>query len=398
MNMKFNFNNPTNLIFGSGSIKELGREITARRKMSILGKKAMLMISNGKSTRLNGSFDLVMEQLKEAGVETAVFDKIMENPLKRVVMEGAAFAKEHDCDFIVALGGGAVLDASIAVSAMAANPGDLWDYVNGGTGKGRTLVNPGLPIVTVATSAGTGSEVNCWGVISNPDTQEKIGFGYPELTPVLAIVDPELMKTVPPEYTAYQGFDALFHNTEVMMSKGVNILSETIALSAIESIAKYLPRAVKDGNDIEAREHVAYGSTVAGFTMQLTSTTAQHSMEHAMSAFHRNLPHGAGLIMISKAFAGFFIEKHACDGQFIKMARAMGIPDAGKPEDFITALVRLQKDCGVDDLRMSDYGFTPDEFGKLAVNARETMGGLFLANPCELSDEDCAGIFEKSYR
>ena len=391
MNMTFHFNNPTDLIFGSGTLDELG-------KQKLPGKKALLLISNGKSTKINGSFDRVTKQLTEAGVEYAVFDKIMENPLKAVVMEGAAFAKENGCDFIVALGGGAVLDSSIAVAAMATNPGDLWDYVNGGTGKGQPLVNPGLPIVTIPTSSGTGSEINCWGVISNPDTHEKIGFGYPELVPVLSIVDPELMKTVPAKYTAYQGFDALFHNTEVMISKGVNILSETIALSAIESIAKYLPRAVKDGNDLEARERVAYGSTIAGITMQLTSTTAQHSMEHAMSAYHHNLPHGAGLIMISKAFAEFFIEKHACDEQFIKMARVMGIPDADKPEDFITALVQLQKDCGVDDLKMSDYGFTPDESMRLAINARETMGGLFLANPCEMTDGECAGIFDKSYR
>ena len=322
----------------------------------------------------------------------------MENPLKDVIMEGAAFARDNGCDFILALGGGAVLDSSKAVSAMATHPGDLWDYVNGGTGKGQPPVNPGLPIVTIPTSSGTGSEINCWGVISNPDTHEKIGFGYPELVPVLSLVDPELMKTVPPRYTAYQGFDALFHNTEVMMSKSVNILSETIALSAIESLAGYLPRAVKDGNDLEAREHVAYGSTIAGMTMQLTSTTAQHSMEHAMSAYHHNLPHGAGLIMISKAFAEFFIEKHACDEQFIKMARVMGTPNADKPEDFIAALIQLQKDCGVADLKMSDYGITPDEFMTLAVNARETMGGLFLANPCPMSDAECAGIFEKAYR
>ena len=391
MNMTFNFNNPTNLIFGSGKLKELG-------KQKLPGKKALLLISNGKTTKVNGSFDRVVEQLQAAGVEYAVFNKIMENPLKDVIMEGAAFAKENGCDFIVALGGGAVLDSSTAISAMATNPGDLWDYVNGGTGKGQPLVNPGLPIVTIPTSSGTGSEINCWGVISNPETHEKIGFGYPELVPVLSIVDPELMKTVPAKYTAYQGFDALFHNTEVMISKGVNILSETIALSAIESIAKYLPRAVKDGNDLEAREYVAYGSTIAGITMQLTSTTAQHSMEHAMSAYHHNLPHGAGLIIISKAFAEFFIEKHACDEQFIKMAKVMGIPDADKPEDFITALVQLQKDCGVDDLKMSDYGFAPEESMTLAVNARETMGGLFLANPCEMSDEECAGIFDKSYR
>ena len=389
--MRFNFYNPINLIFGSGSLNELGSQ-------EMPGKKAMVLISNGKSTKENGYLDRTLEQLTKAGVETAVWAGIMENPLKEAIMEGAAFAKDNGCDFIVALGGGAVLDSAVAISAMATNPGDLWDYVQGGTGKGQPLVNKGLPIVTIATTAGTGSEINCWGVISNQETNEKIGFGNPALVPVLSIVDPELMKTVPPKYTAYQGFDALFHNTEVMMSKGVNIMSETLALSAIENIAKYLPRAVKDGNDLEAREHVAYGSTIAGMTMQLTSTTAQHSMEHAMSAYHHNLPHGAGLIMISKAFAEFFIEKHACDGQFIKMAKAMGIENADKPEDFITALVKLQQDCGVADLKMSDYGIEKSECMTLAVNARETMGGLFLANPCEMTDEDCVGVFEKSYR
>ena len=389
--MNFNFNNPTNLYFGAGALNELG-------SLAMPGKKAIVLISNGKSTRENGYLDRTLAQLDKAGVQTAVFDKIMENPIREVIMEGAAFAKENGCDFIVALGGGAVLDSSVAISAMSTNDGDLWDYVTGGTGKGQPLVNKGLPIVTITTTAGTGSEMNCWGVISNLETKEKIGFGDPSLTPVIAIVDPELMLTVPPKYTAFQGFDALFHNTEVMMSKGVNILSETIALSAIENIAKYLPRAVKDGKDLEAREHIAYGSTMAGITMQLTSTTAQHSMEHAMSAYHHNLPHGAGLIMISKAFAEYFIERHACDSQFIKMAKAMGVPNADKPEDFITALVALQEACGVADLKMSDYGIEKSECMTLAVNARETMGGLFLANPCELNDEDCAGIFEKAYK
>ncbi len=391
MNMNFDFNNPTRILFGSGKLDELGS-----RPMP--GKKALLLMSGGRSAKVSGAYDRTLKQMEKAGVEIAEFAKVMENPVKEMVMEGAAFARENGCDFIVALGGGAVLDSAVAIAAMATNPGDLWDYVNGGTGKAQPLVNPGLPIVTITLTAGTGSEVNCWGVISNLETNEKIGFGDPSLVPVLAVVDPELMRTVPAKYTAYQGFDALFHNTEVMMSNGVNILSEAIALSAIENIASYLPRAVKDGNDLEAREHVAYGSTMAGITMQLTSTTAQHSMEHAMSAYHHDLPHGAGLIMISKAFAEFFIKKHACDAQFIKMAKAMGIKDADKPEDFITALVDLQKTCGVADLKMSDYGMKKEECMTLAVNARETMGGLFLANPCPVSDEECAGIFEESYR
>ena len=392
MNTNFDFYNPTHILFGSGKLDELGNQ-------PMPGKKALLLISSGKSAKVSGALERTQAQLEKAGVEYAVCAKIHENPTREIVMDAAAFAKENGCDFIVALGGGAVLDSSVAVAAMATNPGDLWDYVNGGTGKGRPLVNKPLPQVTITLTAGTGSEINNWGVISRNDTHEKIGFGgAPELVPVLAVVDPELMKTVPSKYTAYQGFDALFHNTEVMMSNGVNILSETLALSAIENIAKYLPRAAADGNDIEARERVAYGSTIAGITMQLTSTTAQHSMEHAMSAYHPDLPHGAGLIMISVEFARYFIERHACDRQFIKMARAMGMPEADKAEDFLTALVQLQKDCGVADLKMSDYGFAKDECMTLADNARETMGGLFLANPCEMSDEECAGIFEKAYR
>ena len=305
--MNFNFHNPTSLLFGSGTLHDLA-------KQPMPGKKALLLTSSGKSTKVNGSFDCTVAGLEQAGVTYAVFNKIMENPLKDVIMDAAAFAKENGCDFIVALGGGAVLDASIAIAAMATNPGDLWDYVQGGTGKGKPLVNKGLPIVTIATTAGTGSEINAFGVISNAETKEKIGFGDPSLVPVLAIVDPELMKTVPPKYTAFQGFDALFHNTEVIISKGVNIISEVLALSAIKNIAKYLPRAIKRGDDLTAREHVAYGSTIAGMAMQRTSTTAKHAMEHSMSAYHRNLPHGAGLIMISRAFYEFFIERHAATG------------------------------------------------------------------------------------
>ncbi len=391
MNMNFNLYTPTKLLFGCGKLNELSEQ-------ELPGKKALLLISNGKSVHTNGSFNRTVGQLDKAGVAHVVCANIHENPSKEVVMEAAKVACDNGCDFVVALGGGAVLDAAIGVAAMATNPGDLWDYVNGGTGKGQPLVNSGLPIVTIATTSGTGSEINCWGVISNLQTNEKIGFGYPSLNPVLAIVDPELMRTVPAKYTAYQGFDALFHNTEVMISRFLNVLSEPIALSAIENIAKYLPRAVKDGNDMEARTGVAYGSTIAGLTMQLTSTTAEHSMEHAMSAFHPTLPHGAGLIMISNEFYRFFVEKHVCDERFIKMARAMGMKDADKPEDFLTALYELQKACGVENLKMSDYGFNPEEFRAMAVNARETNPGLYPANPCELTDEDAAEIYRCSFR
>ena len=166
------------------------------------GQRALVLISSGRSTRANGYLDRTLAQLEQAGVTCTLFDQIMENPVKEVIMAGAAMARANDCDFIVALGGGAVIDSSAAIAAMATNDGDLWDYVCGGTGLGKPLVNKGLPIVAIATTSGTGSEMNGFGVISNLAAQEKIGFGEPQLTPVLAIVDPKLMTTVPARYTA----------------------------------------------------------------------------------------------------------------------------------------------------------------------------------------------------
>lgn len=388
----FNMYVPTRFVFGKGRLSELHQQ-----KMP--GKKAMIAISSGKSVRENGALSRTQEQLRLAGVETAVFDQIGSNPTKTVVMEGARFARANGCDFIVALGGGSVMDASKAIAMMAVNDGNLWDYVGGKTGKGLPLRNDPLPIVCITTTAGTGSEADQWGVVTNEETNEKIGVGgYDSSFPVLSIIDPELMASVPPKFTAYQGFDALFHSTEGYISAFASAMSDMYALTAIENVGKYLVRAFRNGSDMEAREGMAFANTLSGVVMTVSVTTAEHSLEHAMSAYHPDLPHGAGLIMISKAFYEFFIEKHACDDRFVRMAQALGMKDAKQPEDFITMLVRLQKDCGVADLKMSDYGITPDEFNKLAANARETMGGLFAANPCEMTHEDCVEVYRKSYR
>lgn len=390
--MSFNMYIPTRFIFGNGRLEELHRQ-------SLPGKKAMLVISNGKAVRENGTLSRTEEQLRLNGVETVLFAQIGANPIKKVIMDGARFARDNECEFIVALGGGSVMDAAKAIAMMATNDGDLWDYVGGGTGKGQSIKNNPLPLVCITTTAGTGSEADQWGVVTNEETNEKIGVGgYDALFPALSIIDPELTVSVPSHFTAYQGFDALFHATESYISSFASIMSDMYALTAIENIGKYLVRAVKDGNDLEAREHMAFANTLSGMVMTISVTTAEHSLEHAMSAYHPDLPHGAGLIMISKAFYEFFIEKHACDDRFIRMARALGMENASKPEDLITTLMKLQQECNVADLKMSDYGIVPNEFDTLAKNARETMGGLFAANPCEMTHEDCVEIFMKSYR
>ena len=335
--MDFNMYVPTKILFGAGTLNELGNQ-------QLPGKKAVIIISNGKSTRANGYLSRTEEQLAQAGVATSVFDKIQPNPLKETVMEGAAFVKAQGADFIVALGGGSVIDSAKAIAVMAANPGDLWDYIGSGTGKGQPIKNKPLPIVAISTTAGTGSEADAGCVITNPETNEKVGLKTPDLFPVLCIEDPELMKSVPAHYTAYQGFDALSHSLEGYISKFANLMSDMYAITAIENVGRYLARAVKDGNDIEARTHVAFGNILSGTVMCVGTTSSQHSLEHALSAYHPNLPHGGGLIMLSRAYFGNVIAHHACDERFIRMAKAMGMENADKPEDFLTVLQKLLED------------------------------------------------------
>ncbi len=382
---------PAKFIFGSGSFDKLGEE-------KLFGKKALVVISSGKSTRANGYLDRLFAQLDKAKVEYALFDKIEANPLKDTVMQGANFARQNKCDFVIALGGGSVMDASKAIAAMAVNDGDLWDYILFGKGGKKPFANKALPLVAISTTAGTGSELDAGGVITNPETNEKTAVFDESLFPVLSIVDPTLTLSVPPRFTAYQGFDALLHSVEGYVSKGANPICDMYAITAIENIAKYLPRAVNNGKDLEAREHVSFGNSLSGMVMTTGSCTSEHSLEHALSAYHQNLPHGAGLIMICQAYFTAWIEKGACPERFVKIAKAMGFENAKTPQDFIEALKKLKTDCGVDSLKMSDYGIAESEFEKFAENAKACMGFLFEADQVALSNADCVAIYKNSYR
>ena len=389
--MNYVWNLPTKVLFGEGMLNELHNE-------EMPGKKAMIVISNGKSMKNNGWIDEVIDELEQAGVESVVFDKIGPNPTEPDIMDGVIFARENEVDFIVGLGGGSVLDATTIIAAVVPQKdgGRVWDYVNGGTGGGRPLEEKSLPYIEITTTAGTGSEVDRWGVVTNPETHEKIGFQGDFA--FLAIVDARLMLTVPPEYTAYQGFDALFHSIEGYISTARTAPAQMVEIAAIGNIAQYLPIAVKDGDNLDAREKVAFANTMSGYSMELGSCTSEHSLEHALSGNHPDLPHGAGLIMISLAYFKHFIDKHVCDEKFMEMAIALGAKQIKGPYDFLQALERLMRECGVADLKMSDYGISPSEFPRFVKEARETMGGLFEFDPEPLTDEDVEAIYLASYR
>ncbi|MBR6283067.1 MAG: iron-containing alcohol dehydrogenase, partial [Muribaculaceae bacterium] len=192
--MKFCLNIPTRLVFGAGELKNL-------HTMPMPGKHALVVISSGTAMKSHGYLSKLLEQLKQAGIGATVFDKVLPNPIKSHVMEGTALCLSSGCDFVIGLGGGSSIDTGKAIAITAAMGGDFWDYVQGGTGGGKPITRA-LPIVAIPSTAGTGTEVDLWGVVTNDDTQEKMGFGSPFIFPHTAIVDPELMLTVPPMLTA----------------------------------------------------------------------------------------------------------------------------------------------------------------------------------------------------
>ena len=348
-----------------------------------------LIITGGTSTTKLGYVAKVADTLAEAGRNRAWYTTgYSQTRRSRVCASALRSAVSRTLHLLSVSAAARPIDTAKAVAIMATNDGDWWDYIHGGTGGGKRMVNAGLPIVAIPTTAGTGTEADPFTVITNGE--EKIGGGGEKCFPTISIVDPDFMMTVPPHLTAYQGFDAFFHAAEGYLAKTASPMSDMFALQAIALIGKSLATAVKNGGNADARADVALANTLAGFVETLSSCSGEHAIEHALSAFHPDLPHGAGLIMLSKAYWSRFKDTSADRLQAI--AHALGRADG----DFLAALAELQQACGVDKLRLSDYGVKPEDAGELADNAASTMGALFRVDPRTLSREEIIDIITES--
>ncbi|MGI6233115.1 MAG: iron-containing alcohol dehydrogenase, partial [Prevotella sp.] len=376
------------VLFGPGQLKNLHLE-------QMPGKKALIVTSNGKSVKKYGYLAELENQLKLTNTDYVLFDQVKANPTRQSVMDGAEMGRTNGCDFVVAIGGGSVIDASKCIALMMTNEGDLWDYSQTAKGGKKPFAHPGLPHIAITTNAGTGSEVDMFAVISDDEKEEKTGIVDVSMFPTISVVDSELMATVPPAFTAYQGMDTFFHASETVLNKKHHPMAEMFALKAIEYVAKYLPRAYKNGDDKEAREYMALANSYAGYYMMCTS---QHTMEHVMGSYHPNLVHGAGLIMLSHEYFDFFAERKAAEESMIKMAKAMGVANPTSGKDFIKALDQLIAAVGCADLKMSDWGISKDEIAKWPAHCHEVLGGDITADPLPLSDADYLSIFERSYK
>jgi alcohol dehydrogenase len=394
MNTSFSFYMPTRILFGCGKIQELGTT------PFLPGKKALIVIGASGAMRKQGYLGQVTKLLRRHGAGSTVFDKIQPNPVFEHVEEGAKLARQNQCDFVLGLGGGSTIDSAKSIAVMAKNPGKYWDYIAGGSGKAKTPAKGALPIVAIPTTAGTGTEADPWTVITKSDTNEKIGWGCALTFPTLSIVDPELMVSVPPAQTAYTGMDAFFHSVECYLANVNQPTSDHLALEAIRLISKHLSLAVKDGRNIEARTALAWASTEAGICESLSCCISHHSMEHALSAYFPEVPHGAGLTMLSVAYFSYLAERTS--DRFPDLAMAIGekidgLPRKAQAMAFITGLKKLIRKGGLQEHKLSDFGVQRSDLRELAENSFRTMGKLFELTPIPLTVEDAAAIYERAY-
>jgi alcohol dehydrogenase len=393
--MNFNYFLPTRILFGNGRLKDIAQ-------FGLPGKKALLVISNGKSMKNLGYVDRVIKLMNDAGVEVVLYDGVEPNPTIDNVMHGQRKCLDNKCDFVIGLGGGSTIDCAKAIAVMSKNEGHIWDYIVGTKdGTKRTMVNGALPIVAITTTAGTGSEADPWTVTTNPETNLKLGFGGPPTFPTLSVVDPELMISVPPVLTAYQGFDALFHCMEAYYGIAGNKISAAYAQLGIENVGRYLKRAVMDGKDMAAREGMAFANLMGGFTLSTCGTSGEHAISQAVGGYAHDLPHGASLILISEAYFTFFAKRGV--QSLVDIGRMLGedvdaLPLVERPMSAVYALGRFRRECGVDKIKLSDWGIKPEQFPEIAAVAKRTSIGLFKRDPIMLEETDIVQILKDSYK
>ncbi|MCD6105498.1 MAG: iron-containing alcohol dehydrogenase [Thermosipho sp. (in: Bacteria)] len=379
---------PTKIIFKVGAINELYKHIKG------LGKKA-LIVTGKSSTKKNGSLQKVQEQLEKENIEYIVFDKIIPNPISTTVDEAAEICRKEKIDFVIGLGGGSAVDSSKAIAITAPNLGKFWDYVPVGGGK---IPEKALPIIAIPTTHGTGTEADPFSVITNPLTREKVGIGYDNTFPKISIVDPEIMKTLPQNQTAYTSMDAFYHSIEAFFNINANPYSDVLALDAMKRIVSYLPIAYEKGDDIEARIHLSWASTEAGITETLTGVIANHALEHGLSGFYPDIPHGLGLC-ITGPYLFEYIFDHIFERLAIVGREVFGVYEADDKKAAKLAIKKLRDFQELFNLnkRLSELKVRKEDLKEIAKTGYRILKGVIAVTPGNINDEDMSQILKNCY-
>lgn len=371
---------PVVSLFGANVLAELAEQVTS------LGGAKPLVITDQGMTQL-GYTKQVTDLLDQAGIAYAVFDQTVPNPTDTNVNEGAAAYTENQCDMLISLGGGSAHDCCKGVGLLVSNGGQIADY------EGVDMSKKALPpYIAINTTAGTASELTRFTIITNTSNHVKMAIVDWRVTPDLAINDPLLMMKMPASLTAATGMDALTHAVEAYVSTDANPVTDACALQAIRLIAKYLRVAVARGDDLEARDRMAYAQYLAGMAFNNAGLGHVHAMSHQLGGMY-NLPHGV---------CNALLLPHVCEAnlmaaqeRYADIAEALGENTYGlavreAAQMAVVAIRALSVDVGIPST-LSELGVQDKDIETMVEHAQKDV--CAATNPRRLNDREVAAIF-----
>lgn len=383
----FVYNIPTKVYFGENQLGHLGEEL------SKYGKK-VLMTYGGGSIKKSGLYDKVVAEIKKAGLELFELSGIEPNPRVSSVNAGAKICKEEGIDVLLAVGGGSVIDCTKYIGAAAFYDGDAWDIL-----EQKTDVTKCLPVLDILTLAATGSEMDCGGVISNPETKDKIGLMFPVMQPKVSFLDPTLTYTVSQYQTACGSSDMLSHIIEVYfnMNKDLYML-DTVMEGLMKTIIRYTPIAMKEPDNYEARANLMWASSwaingfVNGGKQQAWSC---HPIEHEVSAIY-DITHGLGLAILTPRWMEYCLDETTVSKYYQFGCNVFGLDPKMEPMEVAKKSIELLSDFLYNTLGLkstfTELGIDDKNFEIMAEKSVEIGGLKYAFKP--LTKEDVVKIFE----
>jgi len=378
----FTFELPTRISFGAGALSALPDEIRA-----VDGTTVLLVSDPGLVAA--GVVDRVVDLLRTSGFEPAVFTDVEPEPDAKGVMAAAELARSTGADVIVGVGGGSALDTAKSAALMARNPGHIRDFV------GLNLPSePGIPVIAMPTTAGTGSECAIWAVISEKERHDKYGIGGRNMTATVALCDPELTLTLPARQTVGTGADALAHALESYVNKATQPISEALSEKAMQLIAGSFRTAVFDGADLEARSNMMIAATMAACAFAPTRLGLAHAMAMPLGALAK-IPHGDVIAILLPEVMRF--NAVAAQPKFAEIARIFGVDTRGlslrdAADAGVEAVSVMLSDVGAP-ASLSAYGVAESDLEELAVESMKS--GNVVVNPRPTRTEDLVEIMRR---
>lgn len=381
--MSYKFFMPAISLMGADCLKDAGDQVAE------LGFKKALIVTDKVLGQI-GIVKKVTDVLDSKNIEYAIYDETKPNPTVKNVNDGLALLKEKECDFVISLGGGSAHDCAKGIALLATNGGEIKDY----EGVDRSK-KPQLPMVGINTTAGTGSEMTLFAIITDEERHIKMALVDKHLTPIIAVNDPMLMLAMPRSLTAATGMDALTHAIEAYVSTAATPITDACAEKAIELISTYLVNAVENGEDVEARDMMAYAEYLAGMAFNNASLGYVHAMAHQLGGFY-NLPHGVCNAILLPHVQEY--NKVTSAARLAKIAKIMGgniegLTDEQGADLCIDMIKSLSKTVGIPE-GLEVLGVKESDFETLATNALNDA--CALTNPRKGNLDEVIAIFKKA--